>query len=184
MTTFWDQAAGILGKVAPVLASAIGGPLAGVATSAIIGALGLAPDSTPEQAAAAVVGATADQMIQLKKADQDFEAKMKQLGIDADKLGNDDRASARARDIAVKDHTPSVLAYITVAGAFLAAGAVLTGHVGLDNSLAGAVIGYLFSDSKTVYSFFFGSSSSSEKKTDMIYNSTPAAGVPVRPLAS
>lgn len=180
MSSFWDEAKGILSKFAPVLASAVGGPLAGAATSAIIGALGLAPDTTPEQAATAVVGATPDQMLQLKKADQDFAEKMKQLGIDADKLGNDDRASARAREAAVKDRTPAIMGYTLLVGSLGAAAAVLAGYVPDTSLQAGVVLGYLFSEAKQVLSYYFGSSSSSEAKTAMIYNSTP--GAPSRPL--
>ena len=62
---FWKDAKNTLGAVAPMLASAVGGPLAGAATTAIVNALGLAPDTTQEQAATAVVGATADQLIAL-----------------------------------------------------------------------------------------------------------------------
>ena len=41
METIWKAAAGVLSTVAPMLATAVGGPLAGAATNAIIGALGL-----------------------------------------------------------------------------------------------------------------------------------------------
>ena len=183
MANFWDDAAGVLGRVAPMLATAVGGPLAGAATSAIVGALGLAPDTTQQAAAAAVVGATPDQLIALKKADEDFAAKMAQLNLDTEKLTYDDRANARSREAAVKDHTPAILGYLTVAGAMLGGAAVLSGHVPDNSVLAGVVLGYLFSDAKQVYAYFFGSSSSSDEKTDMIYHSTPAPGVVTRPLS-
>jgi hypothetical protein len=181
MSTFWDDAAGVLGKVAPMLATAVGGPLAGAATSAIIGALGLAPDTTAQQAAAAVVGATPDQLIALKKADEDFAEKMGQLNLDTAKLGFDDIANARAREATVKDHTPAIMGYILLVGSLGAAGAVLAGIVPDTSLQAGVVLGYLFSEAKQVLSYYFGSSSSSEAKTAMIYNSTP--GAPVHPLA-
>ena len=115
---FWKDAKLTLATVAPMLASAVGGPLAGAATTAIVNALGLAPDTTQEQAATAVVGATADQLIALRNADHDFAAKMKQLEIDAAKLTYDDKANARGREIAVKDRTPAVLAAALTVGYF------------------------------------------------------------------
>lgn len=99
MSSFWDSAKNALGLVAPSIASLVGGPLAGAATSAIIGALGLAPDTTPEQVAAAVVGATPEQKIALRAADQKFAVDMKTLGIDLEKLSFDDRANARAQTV-------------------------------------------------------------------------------------
>ena len=48
--------------------------------------------------------------VALKKAELDFDAQMKSLGISEEKLAYDDVASARAREVAVKDHTPMMLA--------------------------------------------------------------------------
>lgn len=171
---FWNDAAGVLTKVAPMLASAVGGPLAGAATSAIIGALGLSPGASQQDAAAAVVGATPDQLLALKKADEDFAEKMAQLNLDTAKLAFDDRANARGRETVVKDHTPSILAYCILAGSLLAGLAVLAGKVPDTSVLAGVVIGYLFADAKQVLAYYFGSSADDDSKNRMLYNSTPA----------
>jgi ABC-type Fe3+-siderophore transport system permease subunit len=171
---FWDGAKRALSLVAPTLASAVGGPLAGAATSAIIGALGLAPAATQEQAAAAVVGATPDQLLALKKADQDFAEKMGQLNLDTEKLAFDDLANARARETVVKDRTPAIMGFIILAGALAAAGAVLAGYVSETSLQAGVVIGYLFSEAKQVLGYYFGTTADGDAKTAMIYNSTPA----------
>lgn len=171
--SFWDDAVGVLSKIAPTLATAVGGPLAGVATTAIMGALGLSSNSSPEDVAAAVVGATPEQLLALKKADQDFAIQMKQLGVSLEKLGVDDRASARQREMAVRDRNPAIMGYILLVGSMIAAGVVLLGYVPDTSLQAGVVLGYLFSESKQVLSYYFGSSSSSEEKTNMIYNSSP-----------
>lgn len=143
-TTFWDDAIGVLAKVAPLLASAVGGPLAGTATSAIISALGLAPDTTPQAAAAAVVNASPDQLLALKKADADFSVAMGRLNLDRDKLVFDDRASARAREAAVKDHAPFALAVAVTCGFFGLLGAMLyhdlpTGNAAILNTMLGSL---------------------------------------------
>lgn len=171
--SFWDDASGVLSKVAPTLATAVGGPLAGVATTSIMGALGLSPGTPPEAVASAVAGATPDQLLALKKADDDFAVSMKQLGVDTKKLDVDDRASARNREIVVKDRNPAIMGYILLIGSMIAAGIVLMGYVPDTSLQAGVVLGYLFSESKQVLSYYFGSSSSSDEKTNMIYNSSP-----------
>ena len=71
----------ILGKVAPWIAAAAAGP-AGIATMALrtaAGALG-ASGETAEDIAAAVAGATPEQLKALKLADLDFRLRMQELG--------------------------------------------------------------------------------------------------------
>ena len=156
---FWKDAKNTLATVAPMLASAVGGPIAGAATSAIIGALGLSPDTTPEQAATAVVGANADQLIALRKADQAFAAQMKQLQLDADKLALGDKADARAREIAVKDHTPAVLAAGLTVG-FFGLLTVMLFHAVPDGSstLLNVMLGSLGSSFGMMVAYYYGAS--------------------------
>jgi hypothetical protein len=118
MSDFWNAAKATLGTVAPMLASAVGGPLAGAATGAVIKAMGLAPDTAPEAVAQAVVGATPEQLLALKKADSEFAQAMKALDVDAAKLAYADTADARQREVEVRDHTPSMLAYGLTGGFF------------------------------------------------------------------
>jgi hypothetical protein len=106
-----------LAAVAPGLATAILGPMGGVAVRAIEGVFGL-DNSTPEQLAQAVSGATPDQLLALKKADQDFTLNMKKLDIDLERISADDRNSARNREASVKDRTPALLALLMTFGFF------------------------------------------------------------------
>ncbi len=159
MSDFWTTAGKTLGTVAPMLASAVGGPLAGAATSAIISALGLAPDTTQEAAAAAVVGANADQLLALKKADQDFAEKMAQLQIDASKLTYDDRANARARETAVRDYTPAALAAGITAGFFALLGLMAFRDLPSGNTqILNIMLGSLGAGFTMVLSYYFGAS--------------------------
>ena len=156
---FWKDAKSTLGAVAPMLASAVGGPLAGAATTAIVNALGLAPDTTQEQAATAVVGATADQLIALRNADHDFAEKMKQLELDAAKLTYDDKANARAREAAVKDHTPAILAAGLTVG-FFGLLSVMLFHAVPDGSstLLNVMLGSLGSSFGMMVAYYYGAS--------------------------
>ena len=148
-----------LAVVAPALASAFGTPVAGAAVSAIIGALGLAPDATEEQAATAVVGATAAQLIELQKADKEFALSLKQLEIDAAKLTYDDKANARAREAAVKDHTPAILAAGLTVG-FFGLLSVMLFHAVPDGSstLLNVMLGSLGSSFGMMVAYYYGAS--------------------------
>jgi len=62
--------------------------------------------------------ATPDQLLALQNSRQAFMAQMKQLGIDEAKLAYDDVANARAREIAVRDKLPAILAISVTVGFF------------------------------------------------------------------
>jgi len=104
----------VVSTVAPVLGTALGGPLAGAATKFIADKFLGNPQATEDQIAETVKSASPDQLLQLKKLDQDFAIEMKKLDVDLYKIDADDRASARAREEAVKDKTPAILAYLTI----------------------------------------------------------------------
>jgi uncharacterized membrane protein YeaQ/YmgE (transglycosylase-associated protein family) len=166
MPDFWNAAKGTLATVAPMLASAVGGPLAGAATGAVIKALGMAPDTAPDVVAQAVVNATPDQLLALKKADQEFAEQMKALDLEADKLVFADKANAREREVEIsktpapfRDHTPSILAYSLTAGFF---GLLITMmfHAIPDGmeTLMNIMLGALGSSFGMAVSYYFGSS--------------------------
>src|SRR5258708_15715904 len=103
----------LLGQVAPVIGTAVGGPLAGLAIKTVGDALGLqAP--TQDTVSAALANATPEQFAAIKKADQDFARQMKELDIKLDELDTSDRSSARAMMIQTKSKTPEILSYFIV----------------------------------------------------------------------
>lgn len=168
---FWKEAGGVLGTVAPVLATAVGGPLAGVATKAIVSALGLDAGTSPEQAALAVTNATPDQLILLKRADQEFAAKMKELDIDLVRVEVDNTKSAREMQIAVRDWIPGALALVLTSGFFGVLGWLMTHGMppGASGSEAMLVmLGALGGAFGAVVNFYYGSSAGSMKKDETI----------------
>ena len=76
----------IVGAVAPSIATAIGGPLGGMAMKVVAEVLGLPGDSSEKDVAKAMASATPDQLLALKQADQDFAVRMRELDIDLEKL--------------------------------------------------------------------------------------------------
>lgn len=159
MSDFWSAAKGTLATVAPMLASAVGGPLAGAATGAVIKALGLAPDTAPEVVAEAVRNATPEQLMALKQADQQFAAQMKQLDIDAAKLAYADTADARMREIEVRDHTPAMLAYGLTIGFFSLLATMMFHQMPAGSeALLNVMLGALGASFGMAVSYYFGSS--------------------------
>jgi divalent metal cation (Fe/Co/Zn/Cd) transporter len=162
---------------APTVASLFGGPGAGLAVEAIGKAFGIdSPTTDSVTAKLSTMQMNGDQVLQLKQAELALQSKMKELDISEEKLRYDDLDSARKREMSVRDLTTPALAW-TVVGASVALGAAaVLGWITKDPTqatLVGTVIGYVFSEGKQVLSYYFGSSSSSEEKTSMIYNSTP-----------
>lgn len=88
----------IVSAVAPVLGTAIGGPFGGLAARAISQAVLGKPDGSEKELAAAIEGASPETLAAIKKADQDFELRMQELGIDLERVHQQDRSSARERE--------------------------------------------------------------------------------------
>lgn len=161
----------IVKTVAPWIGTALGGPLGGMAVEALGNAMGL-ETKTIDSVKQAIAGATPEQMLALKQADQNFALQMQKLGFDHyDKLAEldvKDMDSARNREIQTKDGTNTVLAY-TIVGAFIAmVGSVLLGASKVDSVLAGTLVGYLSAKCEQVLAYYFGSSRSSDRKTEIL----------------
>jgi hypothetical protein len=164
----------VVGTVAPALATALGGPLAGVAVSAISKSLLGKDDGTEEEVAAAIQSGGADALLKLREANNAFTLKMRELDINLEEIHHKDRASARAREERTKDHwTPRILA-ATIIGGFLAmVASVLLGKVtGITDPVAagmiGTLIGYVSAKADQVVSYYFGSSAGSAEKTALL----------------
>lgn len=178
MSDFLDDALGVLGAVAPKIATALGGPVAGLAVQAIGSALGLDADASKDDALQAVAQATPDQLLTLKKADQDFAVRMRELDIDLERIAAGDRDSARRREVDSKDWTPRVLAFVIIGGFFAVVAYVLVkGLTGMDAAAAafvGTLVGYVSAKAEQVVAYYFGSSSSSARKDTLLAQAPPA----------
>ena len=163
----------IVGAVAPTIATAIGGPLGGMAMKVVADVLGLPADSSEKDVSKAMAAATPDQLLALKQADQDFAVRMRELDIDLEKIAASDRDSARRREAQVRDWMPRVLAFVVVAGFMATVFLVLLGLVdGMKDPLmattVGTLIGFVSAKAEQVIAYYFGSSSSSQQKTQLL----------------
>lgn len=116
---------GILKGAAPAIATALVNPGAGAALAlrTLSGALLKHENGTEEQVAAAVAGATPEQLERMAQADRDFSIRLVELAASFEKIEADDRANARAMQSANHSIVPDVITYsfiILFAGALVA----------------------------------------------------------------
>jgi hypothetical protein len=153
----------VVGAIAPTLGSALGGPLGGQAASVVAEVLGCKPE--PKAINQAIKTATPEQMVELKKAEQDFEVQMKELDVDIFALEVQDTQDARSKFS--KDWTTRFMGLITISG-FMGYIFLVTLQPPEQNSeaLINLVLGYLGGLASAVISFYFGASHSPEDKQD------------------
>ena len=162
-----------LEQVAPTIATALGGPLAGLAVTAISKAIGISEDDVEKTMNAGKM--SADQITQLKLAELEFQKSTQELGLNFEKLAADDRASARNMQVATKSWIPGALALGITIGFFGILLYMMTGNVTPSNELL-VMLGSLGTAWTGVVGYYFGSSSSSQHKDELLFNSVPANG--------
>ena len=150
----------IVGAVAPTLGTALGGPMGGMAANMIADVLGV--PNNPKSIEKAMAEATPEQMLELKKVEQDFELQMKELDVDVFKLETADIQDARGKFS--KDWTARIMG-VAVVGGFMGYIFLVTLQPPEQNSeaLINLVLGYLGGLASAVISFYFGASNSPDK---------------------
>lgn len=159
-----DKILDILKVAAPTVATALGGPLAGMATKFLCDKLGVPPGD--EQALVnAVKGVTPEQVVQMKQMDLDFQKFLKQNDIDLEKIAADDRKSARDLLVQTKSVVPAMLSVGVTIGYFLILMLMLRGELKVGDSQALLLmLGSLGAAWGAIMQYWFGSSASSAHK--------------------
>lgn len=173
----------IVAGIAPVLGTALGGPLAGAAIGQLGAAL-LGNADASEQDVAAVLSTgrlSGEQIVAMKTAENDFAVRMRGMEIDVLKI-NQAADEALIADTSDARHTFGAHENVFVLGCIiLGAFAILmglvltgcfflmTGKVTIDPAtmavcagLIGTVVGYVAANAQQVVSFFYGSSKGSK----------------------
>lgn len=161
--------------IAPLLGTALGSPLAGVAVSFIADKLGL-EDKTVEAVTKAVSDGklNADQIVMLKQAELDFKKFTETNKIDVMKVAAADRADARAMMVATKAKTPAALTYIITIGFFGVLGAMFKYPEIKESAPLMIMLGSLGTAWTGACAYWFGTTNNSQVKTEMLANSKPA----------
>jgi len=169
---------GLIGTVAPWIGTALGGPLGGMAVEAAASALGLS-EKTQDAVKQALSGATPDQMLALKKADQDFALQMQALGFkqvaDLEALAVGDRKDARDLQKATRSTVPAILSISVTIGYFSVLIGMMVGLFKVSDSQALLLmLGSLSTAWGVVMAFWFGTTNDSGRKTELLAQSAPA----------
>ena len=166
----------LLASLAPLLGTALGGPLGGVAAGFIADKLGIEGKTIDAVSKAVSQGTlTPEQVSALKLAEIDFQKFLKQNEIDLQKIASADRDSARTMQIATKSSVPATISLIVVFGYFAILVGLMFGvlHVSDNQSLL-ILIGALSTAFGGVLNFWLGSSHGSQSKNQLLAQSTPA----------
>lgn len=162
-------------SIAPTIGTTLGGPLGGLAGLALSRALGLGDKDPKDETAlaAAIQGAGPDQLLAIKRAEQDFRVAMAKLGFEnvaqIEALAAGDRANAREREIRTGDWTPKALAVGITVGFFgLLAYLMKREPPAGSRDILNIMLGSLGSAWIGVVTYFFGSSAGSDRKTEIL----------------
>jgi hypothetical protein len=166
---FGQTAKSILATVAPLIGTAFGGPLGGLAGNFLASKLGT-PPGDQKALEAAVLSGSPDIMLKMKEANDAFQSHLADLGVQEDQLAYADTASARQREMSVKDWTPRIIAYLVIVLVLVAEGSMFfRGQPqGIDGVVLGRILGTLDSALLLVLGYYFGSSAGSAEKNAAI----------------
>ena len=149
---------GLLKSLAPTIASAAGGPMAGMAVKMAAQKLGV-PDATANEIED-LIEKQPEKAVLLKEADNDFKNRIREMEIDLEsfKTEVDDRKDARANF--ATDWTPKIFTVLTLLlyGAFVMI-VTLMPHDQSDETIISLVVGQLSGILGTAAAFYYGGSS-------------------------
>ena len=160
-----------LKTIAPTVATALGGPLAGMAVSAVAKAIGCSPDEVQDVISSGKL--TAEQVASIQLAELELKKQAQSMNLDFAKLIAEDKKSARDMQIATKSWIPALLAVFVTIGFFGILLGLMTEHFKTSDALM-LMLGSLATAWTGVMAFYFGSSASSQAKTELLAKSEPA----------
>ena len=159
-----------LKQIAPTIATALGGPLAGLAVDAVSKAIGVDPKDVQNTISEGKL--SADQIAAVKQAEIAMAARAQELGLDFEKIAVDDRKSARDLQAKTQSWIPGSLAVIVTVGFFGILIGLMVGSLHTSEALM-LMLGSLGTAWTGIIAFYFGSSAGSQKKDELLHQSTP-----------
>jgi hypothetical protein len=141
-----------------------------MAVQALSNALLGKPDGSAADVSAAMASATPDQMLALRREEDDFKARMTAMDIDLARINAGDRDSARQREVRAGDSlTPRLLAGSVTAGFFgILAWVLAYGVPTAGGEAVLLLLGSLAAGWAGIMNYYFGSSAGSSAKTDQL----------------
>lgn len=167
MSSFSDGFKELLGTVAPVLGTAIGGPIGGIAGKWLKDKLGVSTEEEVEE----MIQNDPQALIQLKNIEYDFKKYMKDAGIKEKQLDVQDRDSARNLAVQKGILVQALLTFLFITGYFTLIYFFFTTDIAISDwqkGQLGILIGVLTAAIPQMLNFWFGSSEGSKRKTQLI----------------
>jgi len=161
-----------LTQIAPTIATCLGGPLAGLAVTALSKLFGVAPDQV--QSMINDNKLSADQIAAVQQEEIRFKEQTQALGLNFEQLAVEDRKSARDMQTTTQSLIPPVLSVLVTVGFFGILAYLMVTPADTSNTPLMIMLGSLGTAWTGIIAFYFGSSAGSQKKDAMLYNSTPA----------
>ena len=161
-----------LEQVAPTIATALLGPLGGLAVSTLSKVLGV--DEKEVQGVIDSGKMSAEQIAQIKLAEIEFQKQTQELGLNFEKLATEDRKSARDMQIATKSWIPGALSIGITFGFFGILIWLMIHPADTANTPLMIMLGSLGTAWTGIIGYYFGSSAGNSRKDEMLYNSVPA----------
>ena len=155
-----------LKQIAPTIATALGGPLAGMAVSAVSKAIGVDEKEVGDLIASNKLNA--DQVAQIKIAEIELAKQAQELGLNFEKLAVDDRKSAREMQATTRSMMPPILAGAVTLGFFAIMTLMFFNKVDSNNPAILMMLGSLGTAWTGIIAYYFGSSAGSQAKTDLL----------------
>ena len=155
-----------LKQIAPTIATAMGGPLAGMAVSAISKAIGVNPTEVSDLISNNKL--SAEQIAQVKIAEIELQKQAQELGLNFEKLEVEDRKSARDMQSKTRSLMPPILAGTVTIGFFGIMVMMFIGKVDSSNPAILMMLGSLGTAWTGIIAYYFGSSAGSQAKTDLL----------------
>jgi hypothetical protein len=173
----WKTVGNIVGKSAPILGTLLGGP-AGAAIGGLVGSI-LGTEATPD-AIHQAIAADPNKALELAQYELENKAKLQEMTLQHAQAMFEaevkDRGSARQREVDTKDtFTPRSLAYGVTVGFFGTLAWLLSaGKPEYGGDVVLVMLGSLGTAWTGIISYYFGSSSGSDRKTELIAKQNPA----------
>jgi hypothetical protein len=160
---------GFLSGLAPTLASALGGPLFGVAVAGLTKILGIDGGTVADVTKAISDGrVTPEQVAEIRKLELQYQADEKERGFRYSELEFKDRDSARQMQIVTHSSTPTVLTYMVTVGFFGILGWMLADPHVIDSPPLMIMLGSLGTAWTGCISYWFGTTQGSQNKDKML----------------
>jgi hypothetical protein len=149
---------GLLKSLAPTIASAAGGPMAGMAVKMAAQKLGV-PDATANEIED-LIEDKPEKMVLLKEADKEFKDRIKEMEIDLDSFKSELEDRKHARETFKNDWTPKVFGILALLlyGAYVLTVTIMP-HDQNDETIISLVLGQLSGILGTMAAFWFSGSS-------------------------